>query len=113
MFLTLNCAVPLVEGILITISNYKYFKPEPYKKTFAASIIVKVSVGALQFASGVFLGYAVVTIRSFLSKGISSKQINLRILVLHSLTFSLYMMSVVVFYVYFSLYYIHLNGGKN
>jgi hypothetical protein len=47
VFLALNCVLPVVEGILITISNYKYFKPEPYKKTFEASIIAKVSVGVL------------------------------------------------------------------
>lgn len=47
LFLTLNCVMPLVEGILITISNCKYFKPEPNKKIFEASIIAKVSVVVL------------------------------------------------------------------
>lgn len=48
-----------------------------------------------------------------MSKGISSKQIKLRMLLLHSLTFSLYIVSVVVFYVYFSVYYINYKAQQD
>lgn len=46
-FLAANCLVPIVEGILITVSNFKFFKSEPYKSSFAASIVAKVAVGVL------------------------------------------------------------------
>ncbi len=73
VFLSLNLVFPLIEGILITITSYKYLNLEPFKKSLEASIISKICVGAMALPSCMFLGYAVIQIRSFLSKGISSK----------------------------------------
>jgi hypothetical protein len=62
-----------------------------------AAISFRLLVGVLQINSGIFLGYGIFKIRQFLGKGISSKQINMRFFILHSVVFVLFMVSVVMY----------------
>jgi hypothetical protein len=59
VFLAVNIAFPLAEGILITITCHNYFNDGAlYNKFLDASIIGKIFADAIALPSGVFLGYA-------------------------------------------------------
>ena len=111
--MVLNTIVPVVEGILIYKTNDLYLDGNSaYVSYIDWSILSKVSVGLLQIFSGFVLGYAVIKIRQFLKRGLTSSQLNGRILVLHCLAFSLYIGSDVVYYVYDSIYNYNLSNGS-
>lgn len=63
-------------------------------------------VGLLQIISGGLLGYAILSIKKVLSQDGNKTQINIAILAVHSATFGLYMVSVVFYYLFYSLYYL-------
>ena len=68
-------------------------------------------VGLLQIISGGFLGYAILNIKKVLSQDGNKTEINVAILAVHSATFGLYMVSVVVYYIFYSIYYLGANAA--
>lgn len=98
VFLTLNILLPLVTSIIVSIQIIVVLKNQnPSAALLKAAISFRVTVGVLQIISGSFLGYGIFKIRRFLGKGISSKQINMRFFILHSIIFVFFMVSVVLY----------------
>ena len=97
----LNTLVPLVYSICLfeykkTIYQ-KYEIPNVWSLPF---IITKYSVEAFQIISGIFLGYAIFKIRQLLVQYGELDVIKIKVLIVHSLSFSLYILSIIVFSVF-------------
>ena len=54
---------------------------------------------------------AVLLIRGFLIKS-GSDQVNVRMLVLHSLSFGIYMLSILAYYTFYTIYLFHMKSEK-
>ena len=68
-------------------------------------VTFRISVGFLLIISGVFLAYAVYLIKTFLSKEGHKTELNAIMLVIHACAFGLYMLSVMIFDLFFALNY--------
>ncbi len=62
------------------------------------------SVGALQIVTGIYLGYAVFTIKKCVSS--EGSALNVVMLGMHAATFGLYMISILVYYVFYVNFYL-------
>lgn len=65
----------------------------------------------VQLISGTLLIAAVLLIRGFLIKS-GTDYVNVRMLVLHSLSFGIYMLSIITYYTFYTIYLFHLNSKE-
>ena len=77
VFMTLNILLPLFssicDSVLIALIFNSFTENEASKEGWTkAGIVFHMLVGLLQVISGLFLGYAIIKIRQFLRKGLSS-----------------------------------------
>ena len=108
LVLGLNILAPLATSTTGFIANLEGGRTDQSAKNWIiASIVTRYSVGLMQLVSGVFIGVAIYKIRAFIADGTQSSNLNVLILVLHSITFGLYIVSVVVYYVFYTIYYLH------
>lgn len=99
--LSLNLLIPLAEATSLLIYN---LNDERTRLETIGMITMRVAVGVLQIVSGVFLGYAILKVKRYLSDKEGS-HVNARILAVFSVMFGLYMVCVVVYNVFWCLYY--------
>lgn len=65
----------------------------------------------VQLISGTLLIVAVLLIRGFLIKS-GTDQVNVRMLVLHSLSFGIYMLSIIAYYTFYTIYLFHIESEE-
>ena len=109
VFFVLNIILPLAEAASLFLYNAV---EHPTQAQTIAMITTRTAVGLLQIITGLYLGYAIYTIRTFLNlKGRETgngeqTQINVKMLAVHAVVFGLYMVCVILYNVMFTMYYL-------
>ena len=62
-------------------------------------------VGLMQFVSAIFLGLALYKIRRFHGSQSSPNAVNMRIIILHGVALILYLLSNIVYYAFYVVFY--------
>ena len=111
IFLGLNVLASIINSALVFYSNiafFNYTKSNEHNNMLnilnLSSLVATVGIGLLQIVSGIFLGYAIFTIRKFLRKSGSKTDVNTTTLAIHSISFGLYMVSIVIQNVFYVIY---------
>ena len=105
----LNIVTAIVNAIFLCIWNlyyYGYLEDSRIKNYIIISIICTALVTSTAAISCVFLANAILKIRKLLSTG--KEMVDIRILVLHFLTFGLLLISIFVWWIFNSIYYLRL-----
>ena len=79
---------------------------------FYAWLSTHYGVGLMQLVSGIYLLVAVNKIRTFLVNQGMSKQVNYKAMTVHAVSFSLYNISIIVFYIFYYQYLTESNENK-
>lgn len=114
IFLQVNIWMPLVYYLVLLYNNWEstvahYTPSEANDFWFFVYTFSHYSVGTLQLISGIFLAVAVFEISRFLvNKGMRS-QMNYKSLIVNSLSFTLYNISVIGLYVPYLVYTFELT----
>ena len=82
------------------------------KGWFWSYIIARYAVGGLQLLSGIFLLISVFVIRSFLVEQGLKDQVNHQAMIIHSVSFSLYNLAIVVYYAFYFNYELQLTASS-
>ena len=105
----LNIVTAILDAIFLYLWNYYnyiYPKDARIKNYTIISLICTVLVTITAVISSVFLANAILKIRKLLSTG--KEMVDIRILVLHFLTFGLLLISIFVWLIFNSIYYLRL-----
>ena len=96
--------MPCFEGVTLIIYNSALVakKKEPAKWVSWLTLGAKYGEALIQLVSGTLLIFAIFMIRGYLTRN-RTGQLNVRMLLLHSITFGLYMISIVLYQVFFTI----------
>lgn len=100
VFYALNIIVPFFEAFTAFVYNMFATTNATLKFWNIAMTTTRLCVGLLSIITAVFLGYAVLKIKSFLNNS-KDGEINVRILAVHSATFSLYIISIIIYFTFY------------
>ena len=109
----LNIVTAIVNAIFLCIWNLYYYvtlEDSRIKNYIIISIICTALVTSTAAISCVFLANAILKIRKLLNTG--KEMVDIRILVLHFLTFGLLLISIFVWWIFNSIYYLRLANGE-
>jgi magnesium-transporting ATPase (P-type) len=101
-----NVVVPLIDAGLLLNANLQNPPSILWNNVSVAGLFC---VGLLQLISVVYLFYAILKIRNHLSVQ-SPKQLNIKMLVINLLAFSLYLVSLIVYYVFYLILYSEVDS---
>jgi hypothetical protein len=112
--LALNIFFPVLEGITVVWYNTILMKTKEKPDTMLVTVSAlgaKYGNALVQLISGTLLIVAVLLIRGFLIKS-GTDQVNVRMLVLHSLSFGIYMLSIIAYYTFYTIYLFHIESEE-
>ena len=99
-----NVVIPFIQASLLLIANFQ----QGYDYWNTSSIVTLYFVGLLQLVSVCYLLYAVLNIRKHLASQ-GPQQVNVKILIVNLGAFGLYLASVVVYYIFYTILYTDKN----
>jgi hypothetical protein len=111
-----NCLTPLAYNFILWYTNFvstrdtindpcSTFNPlNDELRWMIPYFITRYSVGILQLVSGIFLLISVYIIRRFLLEHGLGSQTNHKNMIIHSLSFTLYNLAIIIYYIFFTIY---------
>lgn len=105
VLIAFNVAAPLVTGVISYIETYNFYKPKTIKQNMMmAMIYFQFCTGILLIVSFSFLGVALFRISKHIQRTGFKGKLNRRMLHLHSVSFSLFLLSGLILYYNFYKY---------
>lgn len=120
LLMVLNVLAPVANGASVLIYNLcdiKFESPNQQTDKYCRfwsifQFVALYLVGLLQLISGVYLGYAIHKIKQHLVLNGGRQMINVVMLVVHLATFGLYMLSIIVYYVFYTFHYLDYSNER-
>ena len=123
-----NCLMPLAYNFILWYTNFvstRLFIKDPCStynplndySWMIPYFITRYSVGGLQLVSGIYLLISVYIIRRFLLEHGLGSQTNHKNMIIHSLSFTLYNLAIIIYYIFFTIFettteYLENDGVK-